>query len=466
MINKLNALYRSTTQNHSSKILFMLIMMVLTLSISNSKAQESPATATFPAGSKYKMNLSDAKKLALQQSPTLAQAKSRIDAAAAAMEETKSAYWPTLDLGFGITRYEDRATRPQRGFDDTTRYNLGLSSNWLVFDGFQRRFTTLISQHDHASALSSHLDAQRLLLQAVSASFYSALLAQDSMGIAREDAEFNRVVLADARKRQEGGIATVSEVLNFQLQVAKAEVSYIAAERAWRAAIVALGELLAITQDDIWQSIELLPPAEELLQQQVELSELLSYARQHRPDLQSAQNKILAASASVDLARANFYPKVQLFAEYGFERYDSLRYNKHYDRNILFGVSASWNLFEGFRTDSQISRSLANLQAALQSRQELELAIDSEIRRNHLALISSRQQFSLQENILSAAREIRDLVHKEYLGGTTTITRLNEVQTDVTISAAARSQAYIQVFLSLEQLAASTGKNLLLDEQQ
>lgn len=458
MINKLIACFEQMMEKSNRQLPLLLTAMTILLAAATANGQTAN---NFPdASGKYRLTLPDAKALALQQSPTLAQAKSRIDAAAAAIEEVKSTYWPTLDATFGVSRIEDRATRPQRGFDDTTRYSLGLSSSWLVFDGFRRRFSTLISQYDHASALSNHLDAQRLLLQAVATSFYSALLAQDSMGIAREDAEFNRVVLADARKRQEGGIATASEVLNFQLQVAKAEVSHIAAERAWRAAIVVLGELLAITQDDIWQSIELLPPPEELLQQRVELPELLSYAHQHRPDLQRAQNQINAATAAIDLARSSWYPNVQLFAEYGFERYDSMRFNKHYDRNLAIGIGASWNLFQGFQTDAQVSRAQSNLLAALKNRKELELAIDSEVRRNHLALVSSRQQFALQENILTAAKEIRDLVHKEYLGGTTTITRLNEVQTDVTISAAARSQAYIQVFLSLELLAASTGKNL------
>jgi outer membrane protein len=421
---------------------------------------------TKPPDSKIRLTLLEAKKLALQQSPTLALAKARIDGAAARVAEAKSSYWPTLDVSFGATRNQDRATRPLRAYDQNTRYHLGLSADWLLFDGFQRRFTRLLAEFDHATALANNVDAQRLLLQAVSAAFYSAILAQDSMDIAKEDAEFNRVLHADARKRQEGGIATASEVLNFQLQVGNAEVDYIAAEKAWRIAIVALGELLAITQDDIWESIVLTPPADDLLSQTVELSELLAYARQHRPDLARVQNDILAANTAIQAARSSWYPSLRLFADYGYERADSLHFNENLDREVSFGLSASWNLFEGFRTQALLNRAEAELAAARQSQKELELAIESEIRQNHLALESSRRQLALQESILATAKEIRDLVHQEYLGGTTTITRLNEVQTDVTISAAARSQAYIQVFYSLELLGASTGRILLLEEQE
>ena len=49
---------------------------------------------------------------------------------------------------------------------------------------------------------------------------------------------------------------------------------------------------------------------------------------------------------------------------------------------------------------------------------------------------------------------------EEYDGGTATITRLNEAQTDLTNTALARSNAYVQVLLSLEALGAATAMNL------
>lgn len=429
-------------------------------------AQPAATAQADETQAKLQLTLLEAKKLALQQSPTLAQAKARIDAAAARAAEAKSSYWPTLDVSFGITRNHDRATRPLRDYDDNTKYDLGLSANWLLFDGFQRRFSLLIAEFDHAAALSANTDAQRLLLQAVSSAFYSAILAQDSMGIAKEDAEFNRMLHADARRRQEGGIATASEVLNFQLQVANAEVDYIAAEKSWRAAIIILGELLAITQDDIWEYIQLTPPDEKLIQQPVKLADLLDYARQHRPDLAIAQNRINAAQTGIKAARSTWSPKLRLFADYGYERVDSLHFNKNYDRNVSFGLAASWNLFEGFKTTALLNQAEAELAAAIEAKKELELAIETTVRRNFLALDTCRHQLALQENILATAKQIRDLVYQEYLGGATTITRLNEAQTDVTISAAARSQAYIQVFHSLELLGASTGRILLLETEE
>ena len=405
----------------------------------------------------YRWTLAEAKKLALERSPTLAQAKARIDRAVAEVDIAHAAYWPTLDVVASATRNRDKATRPNRDYDNNSTYRAGLASDWLLFDGFQRRFNTLSAKYGLNSSTETHHDVQRLLLHAVSSAFYAALLAQDSMEIARQDADFNRVLLEDARKRLAGGVAPPSEVLNFELQVGNAEVDYIAAERSWRQATVILASLLAVSEDDIWTKVELIPPPAELLHYQLSLHKLLDLAIARRPDLRITDINIALARAAIQAGRSGWYPRLSFFADYGFERDDSLRFNEHLDRNVSYGLNLTWNLFNGKKTLAAISYAYAELDAATQAKQDLLLEIDAEIRQNVLAWDSSRRQHALQENILATATRIRDLVYQEYLGGTTTITRLNEVQSDVTISAAARSRSYVQVLNNLEQLAASTG---------
>ena len=433
----------------------LLFTLAFTLAASALFSAQTPNTAN--PGIKYRWTLAEAKQLALERNPTMAQAKARIDSAAAQLRIAQAAYWPTLDFNAEASRNRDRATRPASDYDNNTRYSGGLTSEWVIFDGFQRRFNTLSAKYGLNSSIQNHYDVQRLLLHAVSSAFYTALLAQDNMEIARQDADFNRLLLEDARKRHAGGVAPPSEVLNFELQVGNAEVDYITAERGWRAAIVSLGALLEISEDEIWSKVELLPPSAELLHYQLTLHKLLDYALDKRPDLRIADDQIARAQAAVSASKSAWYPRVSLFADYDFEREDSLRFHKDKDRNVSYGIALRWNLFEGNKTTAAIAWARAELEAALEAKDGLLLEIDAEIRQNLLAWDSSRRQHALQENILGTAKRIRDLVYQEYLGGTTTITRLNEVQSDVTISAAARSRSYVQVLNNLEQLAASSG---------
>ena len=406
-----------------------------------------------------KLTLEDAKKIALEANPTLAITKARIRAAVESVNREKANYWPSLDLSAGITRIRDYPTRPARDFNNTTQYSAGLSASWTIFDGFQREFNVLTANYELINALQSDKDAQRLLIKSVSTAFYAALLAQDNMNISKDDADFNRILLDDAQKRHDGGIAKASEVKNFQLKVQNAEADYVTSERNWHLAIIALGALLSISRDEIWKSLILVPPT-DILEKKYDFASLYDYAIQHRPDLQNCNAKIQNCRDAVTAAKNRWYPRLAAFGEYGYERIHSAHFNKHYDREINFGLKMTWNVFEGGRTSAAISQAEANMVEAIKERDDLLISIESDIRQDLLTIQSSRKLLQLQEETLATAKEIRDLVHEEYLGGTATITRLNETQTDVTKAASGRSAARVQLFNSIEALRVSTAENL------
>lgn len=441
-------------------ILLSLAALALT-AVAADKTKIIPPDTTSTAPAKLKLTLDEAKTIALNDNPSLAVTKARIEAALAAVAQAKAAFWPKLDFAASVTRLRDMATRPDKDYDNKTLYNIEADASWLIFDGFQRKYALLTAEYTHLSAEEADNNARRLMLQAVSSAFYSALLAQDNMDIAKEDAVYNKMLLDDAKKRQEGGIAKPSEVLNFILQVQNADVDYITAENTWRTYIVALGALLAINEDAIWENITLISPDSNEYQL-LPFQELLDYAIQHRPDLRSINSKIQIARDGIKAAQNTWYPTINLFTTYGFERAHSAHFNKNFDRNITYGVSLSWNLFNGGKTNAQIQQARAELKSAICERDNIVISINSEIRQNILAMESSRKQLKLQEAVLATAKQIRDLVHQEYIGGTTTITRLNEAQTDVTKASSAKSAAYVLLLNSIEALRASTAQNMEL----
>ena len=86
--------------------------------------------------------------------------------------------------------------------------------------------------------------------------------------------------------------------------------------------------------------------------------------------------------------------------------------------------------------------------------------MDARVREAYEIVDGSRLILERQNELLEIATRIRDLVKEEYDGGTATITRLNEAQTDLINTALARSNAYVQVLLSMEALGSATAKNL------
>ncbi len=407
------------------------------------------------------LTLDEARQMALERSPTLAAAQARIESAAAQVAQANASFWPTVSLSGQAKRVRDNTmARPDGRFDSHTNYNFGLSAQYMIFEGFQGKLNRLIAKMGEQTALSSCEDAKRLLLRAVSQAYFTALQQSDGMAIAKEDADFNRMLLKDAESRFQEGAAKQSEVLNFELQLGNAEVSYVTAERQWRQALIALGRLMAMDVDAIWERIRLVPPSPEALNEEVSLVHALGAARANREDLRQLEEQIAVARTGIKSAYSSWYPKVSLFADYGFDRDDKMKFSRHFDRRIDFGVSLGWEVFSGFKYVNYIAQAEAELQAAMKQRDDKLLEIEGEVRQNYELVQSSRRQLALQERNLETAKKIRDLVHSEYLGGTATITRLNEAQTDVTISASARSQAYIQALDSLDALASSAAMGL------
>lgn len=420
-----------------------------------------PVFSQEDASKKVKLTLEEAKKIALEQNPTIARAQASIEAAMAAIDTARSAYLPSLDLKAGATRVRDVATRPARDFDNTTKYELGLSASWLVFDGFARRFRKLNAELGGERAISACDDAKRLLVEQVAYAYYNVLQAQNSMNISQEDAEFNKILKEDAQKKFEYGTSKRSEVLNFEYQVQSAQANYVISRRSWRVAWISLGQLLNIQQDDIWNSLELVSPEEsEVKNDFPSFSEMMDYALENRPDLKAARQAVEMAEMSVKTAQAAWYPTIGAFGSYGYDRTHSAHFNKHYDRSINFGLSASWNLFDGLNTQATINQAKADLIVAQKNLEQQENAVEAEIRQNRLVLESSWEVLEKENSLLEVATQIRDLVKEEYDGGTATITRVNEAETNLNDTKLARSNAWITVLNAIETLSSAVGYNL------
>ena len=428
------------------------LLLVLFLCAGMLRAEES-------APQKLKLTLAEAKQIALEQNPSLAQVEAGIQTAMAALESAHSSYLPSVDLSAGVTRLRDVATRPVRDYDNTTQYDLGLSASYLVFDGFARRFRTLSAELGTETATAECEDAKRLLMDSVAYAFYQVLLAQNTMEIREQDAAFNRLLHEDAKKKYDYGTSKLSEVLNFEYQVKTAEADYVTARNSWRTACVSLGALLSLQQDNLWESIELVAPAEDAGQngELPAVSEMISYAMEHRPDLQNARRNVETAELSLKEAKAGWAPTVSLFGNYDFTRTHSAHFNSHYDRDINFGVKASWNLFNGGATTAAIHQAEAQLNAAQKALIATEDTVSSEVRKCHLSLRSAAEILEKENILLDVATRIRDLVREEYLGGTATITRLNEVQTNLTSTSLARTNAWIDLLYAGENLSSVTG---------
>ncbi len=408
------------------------------------------------------LTLEAAKEAALRGNPGLVAAAARVRAAAALVLENRAAFYPTVTATAAASRIHDIRTRGTDGdVDPFETYSAGVAVSWLVFDGFNRRFRTLAARYNRQATVFLRDEARRLLLKAVTVAYHNALLAADNMRISRQDADFNRQLTREARKRLEAGAAARSEVLNFEIRAARADFRLLSAGEALNITRIVLAELLGLSGAVLPADLVFAPVGD--VEGAVELPPLgqeVTFAFSHRPDLLEIEQRIQEARAVLAATRSGFWPQVSLDAAYDESRQGSPAFHDKEDAASSAGIVLRWDLFSGGSTRYACRRAAEQVRAALADLDQQRIRVISEVRQQleHLRVV--RSQLQLQKRIYSMTVETRDLVRIEYLAGRASLTRLNEAQADLVRADGNLARARIQLRQSLEDLNAVTGRDL------
>ena len=155
---------------------------------------------------------------------------------------------------------------------------------------------------------------------------------------------------------------------------------------------------------------------------------------------------------------AKFLPTLNLFYSSSFSnnnfryndyRYTASRYN-HLDNS--YGAMLNWNLFNGF-ADYNLLRELKSLEETAEyDLQNRFLQVINEVSDARENIVNAIGQLKLYRQSLDWVFEQRQLVQAEYNAAKTTITRLNEAQSDLIRAENMLAIAQIELNKALIQL--------------
>ncbi|PIE68269.1 MAG: hypothetical protein CSA21_08360, partial [Deltaproteobacteria bacterium] len=162
---------------------YMIIVSVLLL------AQWAQADAyELPKG---ELSLERAISITLDQNPGMAQARERINQAKALLSQAESAWLPRISVQ-GSAMAQQATIQPDwspdlrisEGFND---YKASIQGSFLLFDGFARKFRISGAAQGVSQSEYMKKNTQRMLIRAVSLTYYQARIAMEKMVIARQD---------------------------------------------------------------------------------------------------------------------------------------------------------------------------------------------------------------------------------------------------------------------------------------
>jgi outer membrane protein TolC len=155
---------------------------------------------------------------------------------------------------------------------------------------------------------------------------------------------------------------------------------------------------------------------------------LLAQALSQRPEMQAATRQIAQRQAELKAERGGLLPRVNAYAAYGLNsRGPDMDFNRD---NMTVGVNAEVDLFTGGATRARISGAEQRLVAAEATGQRTRLMIEDEVRKAAAILDETLKRGAAAELGLQSAEEALRLVHRQYQGGSASVTRYLEAETD------------------------------------
>lgn len=397
---------------------------------------------------------------ALDHNRDLRVAALNVQRAEAQLGVTRADRWPTVGAGLSATRAPSTSNGVQ-----TNTFQAGLQVSAWELDFFGR----LASLNDAAQAQLLASEAGRRSAElALVAGVLSAdrTLASDLAQLAL--AERTRATRADSLKlsrlRFEHGAASQLEQQSAESLAAQADAAAAQASRQVaqdrNALALLLGEAVPaeLLPAPMSVPVAVADPAAPLAQDELAAVPvgLDSSVLLRRPDVQQAEQLLLAANANIGAARAAFFPRITLTASAGLV--------SNQLSNLLQAGSFAWTLApQALLTVFDYGRNRNNLEASKLSRDiavaQYEKSVQSAFRDTADALAGLatwRDQLAAQQRQLDAVRQIQQLTELRYTNGAASeLERL-----DAQRSLFAAEQGLIQIRLAEQQNRIALFKSL------
>jgi TolC family type I secretion outer membrane protein len=352
------------------------------------------------------LSIQDSLDYALKNNPSIQIANEDKKKSEFSVWESKAGKMPTVSLNSGYTysgSLQDSSTKD--GFNNSLRMN------WSLYSG--GRTEAKIAQAElgvQTADLNVAKSKQQLALDTTT-NYYSVLEAKNMRDVNQDTVNNLKAHLNIVQAKYQEGVSAKSEVLRAEVEVANAEQNLIKAQNQYD---LAVASLLTTMNMDAGTEIQLKGELAYKADSRT-LEEAIALAKQNRPEIAQAQINIDSAQKGMEIAESSNRPTVSLSASTSGS--DFLPTN---DNSWSVGASASWNVFDGGVTKSQINQAGTSVaKAKLQAEQTAD-SIEQEVRQSYLSMKEAEKRLSTTEVTVNKAQEDLYIAQETYKAGVNT----------------------------------------------
>lgn len=336
---------------------------------------------------------------AAKNAPDLKIALAHLDEARALLGTARSAQWPDIETDASYTRSRGQTPGVSTQRTTTTAYQAGFDASWELdlFGGVRR--SVQAARADSEAAAASLQDAQVTLFAEVARNYFDLRGAQLRIEVAQRDIANQREALELIQSRAALGTGSQQDVASARARLAGVEATLPVLQTQAQAdgfrLAVLLGERPGALDVDL--SSAHFTPIDTVLA----IGNADDVLRR-RPDIRIAERELAAATARVGVAKAEWFPHVQLGGFLGFLAGRSNDFGSPSTRAWSIAPSIRWSGLNVQRVRSGVKASEARTDAALASYQRTVLRALEDV---DDALVGYNQQRVRVQHLLEQAEQ-------------------------------------------------------------
>jgi NodT family efflux transporter outer membrane factor (OMF) lipoprotein len=362
--------------------------------------------------------LTSLEKQALDANQTIKVSVARLEQARASAAVQVATQFPNLSTSPSAQRQRLSGNRPLGSAIPVTsavsqnNFTLPFVAGYEV-DLFGRRRRNIEAAQASYQASAADLENVRLVITAELAGDYFTLRQLDTeLGILNRTVETLQKALQLVDSRHKGGVASGLDVAEEETLLNTTRTQAILLQQQRKQFEDAIAVLVGRPAPEFHLSPRELkdePPALN--------AGLPSDLLERRPDVAEAERQMAVANAQIGIAKAAYYPSLNLFGNGGWQAADIARLVNVQSTFWAVGANVAESIFAGGSRRAQMQFARAGYDASVASYRDTVLNAFREVQDDVTGLTVLEQAKDSQQEAVDAARRTLDIASSRYVGG-------------------------------------------------
>ena len=341
-------------------------------------------------------------------------------------------FLPTLDATGNYIK--SQSDTKQEYFDGRTidktgakssNLNAGLSLNWTIFDGFGMFANISMLKELRRIGEANFKSEVENNIADVTETYYNLIREKQVLDVLKETITISEERVRIAQSEKDVGSGSKFDLRQAQVDLNEDRSNLLKEELTYEQLKVSLNQLMG---RDV--NLDFSVSDTIVVDKKLNLEKLKNLTLERNTELNIAKKNLNLSEINLTLARSDLYPTISLTGGYNYTNSESaagfIKSNKNY--SLSYGVTASFNLFNGLNTRREIENAEINIESSRLSMEQVETEIEANLLNTYKKYLNSLQLVQLEEENHIIAQESVDIALEKLKLGNITPLEFRETQ--------------------------------------